>query len=331
MGDRVYVDGDKPAAVAYVGEVKFAVGDWAGVVLDAPLGKHNGTVNGTEYFQCEPLHGVFVRLHRLSRYPTKSKYEPEESEQPTTSAGRSVRYNPTPITERPSGRSSSASSSTLQRRSALKSPSRQPTTTTTTSTSYNNYETNDDNNDADLNPSNWYKRQNALDDEYETPHHEPRSLSRESNRSAHSSQGGLYRNRPSYSPDQTTRSSTYKKYSSSRTPTPTSASPAPLRRQTSALTSAPNRSSRLDTKEPEHLLTPKTKFVADAYVPTYRRAPTPDSSLRLGSRVVVNSVQGLLSGILRYLGPSSFASGQWAGVELDEPVGKNDGSMMGRR
>jgi len=33
IGDRVYVAGNKPGIIAYLGEVKFSTGDWAGVVL----------------------------------------------------------------------------------------------------------------------------------------------------------------------------------------------------------------------------------------------------------------------------------------------------------
>ena len=36
-------------------------------------------------------------------------------------------------------------------------------------------------------------------------------------------------------------------------------------------------------------------------------------------------------GVLRFFGPTEFASGTFAGVELDEPVGKNDGSYGGIR
>lgn len=35
------------------------------------------------------------------------------------------------------------------------------------------------------------------------------------------------------------------------------------------------------------------------------------------------------TGYLRYCGPTEFASGVWAGIELDEPLGKNDGSIGG--
>ena len=34
-------------------------------------------------------------------------------------------------------------------------------------------------------------------------------------------------------------------------------------------------------------------------------------------------------GVLRFCGPTDFASGVWAGVELETPIGKNDGSVGG--
>ena len=37
----------------------------------------------------------------------------------------------------------------------------------------------------------------------------------------------------------------------------------------------------------------------------------------------------LQSGTLKYCGPTEFASGLWAGIDLDEEEGKNDGSVGG--
>jgi hypothetical protein len=69
IGQRVYVDGIKPGRIQYIGETKFGPGDWAGVFLDEPLGKNDGAVGKTRYFTCEPRHGVFSRLFRLTRQP----------------------------------------------------------------------------------------------------------------------------------------------------------------------------------------------------------------------------------------------------------------------
>ncbi|XP_030599450.1 CAP-Gly domain-containing linker protein 3 isoform X3 [Archocentrus centrarchus] len=50
--------------------------------------------------------------------------------------------------------------------------------------------------------------------------------------------------------------------------------------------------------------------------------------LKLGDRVVLDDMK---TGTLRFCGTTEFASGQWVGVELDEPEGKNDGSVGGVR
>ncbi|XP_037091323.1 CAP-Gly domain-containing linker protein 2-like [Pollicipes pollicipes] len=57
----------------------------------------------------------------------------------------------------------------------------------------------------------------------------------------------------------------------------------------------------------------------------------PAAALRVGDRVAVASSAGRRLGTLRFLGPTGFADGQWAGVQLDEARGRNDGSVAGTR
>lgn len=67
-GERVLLDGTIKAQVAYFGEVNFSHDDdWVGIVFEEPIGKHNGTVSGHQYFKCDSMHGLFVRSHRLQR------------------------------------------------------------------------------------------------------------------------------------------------------------------------------------------------------------------------------------------------------------------------
>ena len=72
IGSRVMV-GTRVGHVAFIGKTKFAVGEWAGVVLDKPEGKNNGSVAGVSYFDCEPKHGLFVLRAKLVDLPAPSK------------------------------------------------------------------------------------------------------------------------------------------------------------------------------------------------------------------------------------------------------------------
>ena len=85
VGQEVWVDGSKKGRIAYLGSVHFSKGEMAGIHLDEPVGKNNGTVGGILYFQVmimmivmmiiilyfqtQPRHGVFSRLHRLALRP----------------------------------------------------------------------------------------------------------------------------------------------------------------------------------------------------------------------------------------------------------------------
>jgi dynactin complex subunit len=67
VGQRVEVTEKQVCGtIAFVGVTQFASGKWIGVVLDEPKGKNNGTVKDVPYFQCEDLHGIFVRQTQLT-------------------------------------------------------------------------------------------------------------------------------------------------------------------------------------------------------------------------------------------------------------------------
>lgn len=54
--------------------------------------------------------------------------------------------------------------------------------------------------------------------------------------------------------------------------------------------------------------------------------PRRSAGLKLGDRVLI---AGQKVGTLRFCGSTQFATGQWAGIEMDESEGKNDGSVGG--
>ncbi|KAI1881952.1 hypothetical protein AGOR_G00245330 [Albula goreensis] len=194
LGDRVWVNGNKPGYVQFVGDTQFAPGQWAGIVLDDPIGKNDGSVAGVRYFQCEPLRGIFTRPSKLSHSPVA-----EGEANGTQPASASQASSPT-STSLASNTPSASAGATLAAKKAVAST-----------------------------PANNMAR---------------------------------------------TRSE-----------------------------SLSNLSDMGSAKKGER-------------------------ELKMGDRVLVG---GTKAGAVRFLGVTDFAKGEWCGVELDEPLGKNDGAVAGTR
>ncbi|XP_059207332.1 CAP-Gly domain-containing linker protein 2 [Centropristis striata] len=81
VGDRVLVGGSKMGVIRYMGETDFAKGEWCGVELDEPLGKNDGAVAGTRYFQCPHKFGLFAPIHKVIRigFPSTSPAKAKKS------------------------------------------------------------------------------------------------------------------------------------------------------------------------------------------------------------------------------------------------------------
>ncbi|XP_062268670.1 CAP-Gly domain-containing linker protein 1 isoform X2 [Platichthys flesus] len=75
LGERVWVNGNKPGSVQFIGGTQFAPGQWAGIVLEEPIGKNDGSVAGVRYFQCEDGRGIFTRPSKISRTALPEKEE----------------------------------------------------------------------------------------------------------------------------------------------------------------------------------------------------------------------------------------------------------------
>ncbi|KAK7806195.1 hypothetical protein U0070_017535 [Myodes glareolus] len=54
LGDRVVIAGQKVGTLRFCGTTEFASGQWAGIELDEPEGKNNGSVGRVQYFKCAP-------------------------------------------------------------------------------------------------------------------------------------------------------------------------------------------------------------------------------------------------------------------------------------
>lgn len=66
LGSRCQVSpGERRGVVAFLGEVEGKRGFWAGIQLDEPDSKGDGTHGGKRYFVAEPRFGAFVRGDRV--------------------------------------------------------------------------------------------------------------------------------------------------------------------------------------------------------------------------------------------------------------------------
>lgn len=115
IGQRIFVNGVKPGVIQFIGETKFAPGEWAGIVLDDLSGKNDGSVGGVRYFQCQPKKGVFSRLTRLTRQPLDAIQLAALQTQQSQSSGATSNEN---------GDESSASSTTGANSTIVTSPGR---------------------------------------------------------------------------------------------------------------------------------------------------------------------------------------------------------------
>lgn len=59
--------------------------------------------------------------------------------------------------------------------------------------------------------------------------------------------------------------------------------------------------------------------------------PKDGQLLQIGTRVNVTNNQDTVAGVVKFAGSTEFAVGVWIGVALDKQVGKNDGSVQGKK
>uniref|UniRef100_A0A5F9C4G6 CAP-Gly domain containing linker protein family member 4 n=1 Tax=Oryctolagus cuniculus TaxID=9986 RepID=A0A5F9C4G6_RABIT len=73
LGDRVVIAGQKVGTLRFCGKTEFASGQWAGIELDEPEGKNNGSVGKVQYFKCAPKYGIFAPLSKISKAKDRRK------------------------------------------------------------------------------------------------------------------------------------------------------------------------------------------------------------------------------------------------------------------
>lgn len=90
IGDKVCINGNRVGTLLYCGATQFASGIWAGIELNSPEGKHNGTVENVTYFRCPDKHGIFAPINRVTK--TGARYRMFKSSSGLSTPHRNVNY-----------------------------------------------------------------------------------------------------------------------------------------------------------------------------------------------------------------------------------------------
>lgn len=67
VNDQISTPTNGHGTLRYKGDVDFAPGMWAGIELDTPTGRNDGSTKHKRYFQCRPKHGLFLPLAELTK------------------------------------------------------------------------------------------------------------------------------------------------------------------------------------------------------------------------------------------------------------------------
>ncbi|NXC97036.1 CLIP4 protein, partial [Certhia familiaris] len=100
LGDRVVIAGQKVGTLRFCGTTEFASGQWAGVELDEPEGKNNGSVGKVQYFKCPPKRGIFAPLSKISKASDHKKSSIRSSSVRSSPLVKSKKVDVTHITSR---------------------------------------------------------------------------------------------------------------------------------------------------------------------------------------------------------------------------------------
>ncbi|XP_069881401.1 CAP-Gly domain-containing linker protein 4 [Dipodomys merriami] len=97
LGDRVVIAGQKIGTLRFCGTTEFANGQWAGIELDEPEGKNNGSVGKVQYFKCAPKYGIFAPLSKISKAKDRRKNITHTSSTKAVPLTRSLKVDVAPV------------------------------------------------------------------------------------------------------------------------------------------------------------------------------------------------------------------------------------------
>ncbi|XP_069580009.1 CAP-Gly domain-containing linker protein 4-like isoform X2 [Brachyistius frenatus] len=330
LGDRVVIAGQKVGTLRFCGSTEFSGGLWAGVELDKPEGKNDGSVAGVQYFTCRIKHGIFAPLSKISKPLERHKTSTTKTSTPIRPPRR---IDLSRITSKINTDWMGHCGAVSSQLTGIDRHSRTP--------GWPLLERVDCNSDL----KGWW--------EHGRPHEAPLlgskrlslrcSLPLEVNVSLSvKTTSDNQKSPPGPGQEGDTSVTTTGILSRSLSSSSSSldsrhapgARPRPLPRQRLPARQRRERFSPSPRTTPSPALPSSSGSTALTAAGLRSRTPSGSSSVcegsevRLGERVLV---VGQRTGVVQFYGKTSFAPGLWLGIELDKPSGKNDGSVGGVR
>ncbi|CAO3564072.1 unnamed protein product [Mortierella alpina] len=100
LGDRVVVESmGLTGYLRFVGTAAFKTGIWAGIELDTPTGKNDGSVAGVAYFNCRPNCGIFVLAAKIVKSEMLIPFSSAPTENDAQAATSASAVRPTSLQE----------------------------------------------------------------------------------------------------------------------------------------------------------------------------------------------------------------------------------------
>ncbi|XP_037261171.1 CAP-Gly domain-containing linker protein 4 isoform X4 [Falco biarmicus] len=293
LGDRVVIAGQKVGTLRFCGTTEFASGQWAGIELDEPEGKNNGSVGRVQYFKCAPKRGIFAPLSKISKASDHRK--------------------------------SFVRSSSLRSSPLVKSKKIDVTHVTSKVNSGLNVAKKDSASETSFMTANRGKNAPAKDGfwcgiELDKPHGKNDG-----------SVGGVqyFSCLPRYgifAPPSRVQRLTGSLDSLTETSSGRISHAFPGFRRSLSTTSA---SSQKEINRRNSFVRSKSSVLRRSWSSTSAASTEGPVKLHEGSQVLLTSSNEM--GTIRYIGPTDFAPGIWLGLELRSAKGKNDGSVGEKR
>ncbi|KAM9272866.1 CAP-Gly domain-containing linker protein 4 isoform 3-T5 [Cariama cristata] len=340
LGDRVVIAGQKVGTLRFCGTTEFASGQWAGVELDEPEGKNNGSVGKVQYFKCAPKRGIFAPLSKISKASDHKKSFVRSSSMRSSPLVKSKKIDVTHITSKVnSGLNMAKKDSASETNSMTVNRGK----TVPPKDGFPGYSSSSSSTTSLEGKQHYSKKRNSTSSN-------KKAVPRVSSASSKISSGfwcGIELDKPHGKNDGSVGGIQYfsclprhgvfappsrvqRLTGSLDSLTETSSSKInhtfPGFRRSLSTTSA---SSQKEINRRNSFVRSKSHVLRRSWSSTTTANTEGPVKLHEGSQVLLSSSNEM--GTIRYIGPTDFAPGIWLGLELRSAKGKNDGSVGEKR